>query len=209
MPYYPHRWVEVPAPEAQTELRKSWGFWIGSLVQPSSDEPRWATWLLRSPHNPANPHWRGVQVDAPAGTMPSTEVVWAASRALNILPRFVDNVAVLQPGDLSGVRHTTFVHTFNGQAIRPAVLPQPVPGVELGLFALDDLPEDMDPGNREWLGRILPEAIKQGMSSHASRIVAKPVVNHETGEVLPGQYQVGMLLNQPSFDEPPPAYRPS
>lgn len=141
--------------------------------------------------------------------MPSTEVIWAASRVLNILPQFVDNVAVLQPGDLPGVRHTTFVHTLNGQAIQPAVLPQPVPGVELGLFPLDDLPEDMDPGNRGWLGKILQEAIKQGMSSHASQVVANPAINQETGDALPGQYRVGILLNPPSFDEPPPAYRPS
>ena len=155
---YPH----IPQAERQTAVRISAGLWIGDLgfsrlLSPDPARPAFGTWLVRSFINPA---WHGIETSARAGEDPTTKLFATAKAIMSIPPRHVDLIAVLNPGDVPGIRHTTFIHGMSSPFV-----PQPaLPGTEVGFFPLDALPEaELDTRFQGWLGPVLQEAVIQGL----------------------------------------------
>ena len=171
---YRPAYARIPAAEEQTDMRKSTLYWITQL-EPPGGEPRWATWMVRSPHNPDNPYWGGVEVDAIVDESPNTKVAFAAGKILGIMPRFTDLVAVWQPRDHPAIEHTTFVHTAAGRAPgdpNKLTLPRPVLGVQLGIFPLDELPlDEMRPHEAALLPEVLTTAVQIGLSEFRAEYV--------------------------------------
>jgi hypothetical protein len=74
----------------------------------------------------------------------------------------MDQVAILQPHDKPGITRTTYIYNAMGD-----VLPRPqLPGIELGLFPIDELPEqELEPRYQNWLAPMLKLAIEEGMTN--------------------------------------------
>jgi hypothetical protein len=156
----------VPEVDEQTEMRHAMAFPIVNLRQPG--ESVRATWLVRSPANPA---WHGLERSVPAGKYPLDAVLGAAATMLSVRPRRIDPVRVIQPGDIPGITQTTFVHTMDGIG-----LPHPRFGLEAGAFPLDDLPDDLDLRLAPWLQETLEEAVTEGLSPYHAQILAATAV---------------------------------
>lgn len=152
--------------EQQTEIRRGNLYWITSLKAPG-EKPRPATWMLRNEHNPYSPYWRGLEIEAVKGEDPSTKVFRAAGTVLGIHPRFIEHVDTLQPEDHPGITQTTFVYTACGKAPNDPnkrVLPKPIVGLTLGIFALDAMPlDEMRPADAALIPDILQDAYTRGM----------------------------------------------
>lgn len=164
------RYIHIPEAEQQTDIRHASLFWITGLRNPDQSN-RMAAWLLRSPHNPDNPNWRGVRAQAKEGEDPSEKVFYAAGRALGIYPRYVDLVGVIQPGDHPNIKHTTFVYTGFDHAPtdpNPRLLPKPVVGLTLGAFPLNEMPlDEMHPAEAALVPGMLAAAVESGMSPYS------------------------------------------
>jgi len=164
------RWgVEV---DKQTNMRGAAMFWINQLrwgagnvsLSPTTGIPEGAkqgekmgVWLVRSL---ANPNWHGIESDVPSGEAPLRRLQDAADSVYGNVPKHLDPVAIVQPGELSGVRRTTYIYNAVGD-----VLPRPkLPGIELGFFPIDDLPEaQLDPRYQNWLSPMLQQSVIDGM----------------------------------------------
>ncbi len=158
----------VPAAEDQTDMRRGMLFWLNYA---GADIPEFVshtpadrqrnyigTWLVRSAVSPA---WHPVECDVPEGTGPERALLNECIAVLGMPPKFTDTLDYLQPGDVPGVNHTTFVLAATGPG-----LPRPeLPGVELGYFPVNNLPEaDLDPRLQGWLSPLLTAAGEAGMS---------------------------------------------
>lgn len=160
--------VHIPEAEEQTDVRRASLYWITSMG--TNKAPRLAAWLLRSEHNPYNPGWRGVEIEARPGEDPASKIFHATETTLGIAPRYVDLVGVLQPGDHPDINHTTFVYTGFDRAPNDPntrTLPKPVVGLALGMFALDGLPaSEMRASDAALIPDMLAAAVERGMSPY-------------------------------------------
>lgn len=169
----------LPFPEVdrQTPMRGIKSFWIAEFAPP---DPRPQTELYRLPDSPippaqaarlgawlirssANQHWHGLEADLPTGEDAFRITAKAAERIVGI-PRdkidILDLIAVVQPGQEPGIRRTTFVSTFISHQ-----LPKPtLPGIEMGLFPVDDLPATEMGPDGAWVPELLRGAVEAGIS---------------------------------------------
>lgn len=123
-------------------------------------------WLMRIAVSP-KAQWHGVELDVPTGEGPQMLSYAACNKRLGIMPYIMDTLVVLPHGKYEGIDHTTFVQVAAGRADLPGNQgpPRPTPGLELGLFPIDDLPlQHMAPSLAPWLPDELATGAKEGFS---------------------------------------------
>lgn len=163
-----YRQIRRPDAESQTDVSDSQLFWLTELKSLGGRPPRVGTWLVRSPSNPANPHWRGVETTAVRGENPSLKIFKAVAKLIGMAPHYFDLAAVLQPDDHPDIERTTYVYIGAGRVpgdYERQPLPRPIVGLHLGVFAVGELPlEDMRPEHRDLLPGLLAQKAEHGFS---------------------------------------------